>query len=79
MDLRCRVDQLIDSNCHLELNSMNAGIVIMPVDSALSRLFVILFYFIHTMTLYNLPECSTIIYKSYFVGYTYYDSTDHPL
>ena len=27
MDLRCRVDQLIDSNCHLELNSMNAGIV----------------------------------------------------
>ena len=39
MDLRCRVDQLIDSNCHLELNSMNAGIVIIVVDSIMFRLF----------------------------------------
>jgi hypothetical protein len=39
MDLRCRVDQLIDSNCHLELNSMNAGIVIIVVDSIMDRLF----------------------------------------
>ena len=31
MDLKCRVDQLIDSNCHLELNSMNAGIVIIEI------------------------------------------------